>query len=81
VTPEPRLAGGEFNPEELTAGCGDEVLLVGHEPDLSTALARLTGARARMKKGGLAAIEGGELTLLLRSSELGAIAASDRGGD
>ncbi len=54
------------------------VLLVGHEPDLSTVVAELTGARIDLKKGGLAVvrIEGasGELMVLLRPSELALIA-------
>ncbi|HEV3323019.1 MAG TPA: histidine phosphatase family protein [Solirubrobacteraceae bacterium] len=55
-------------------------LLVGHEPDLSTVVAELTGARIDLKKGGLAVvrIEGasGELMVLLRPSELALIAKS-----
>lgn len=68
------LAGGRFDPRELAAGRGD-VLLVGHEPDLSTAVAELTGAKVDMKKGGLAAIEDGELLALLRPEHLEQIAA------
>ena len=49
------LAGGDFDPADLAAGRA-EVLLVGHEPDLSRALQASTGARTEMKKGGLAAI-------------------------
>ena len=50
------------------------VMFVGHEPDLSTAVAELTGAASvRMRKGGLACIEfygvpepgGGEIAWLL----------------
>jgi phosphohistidine phosphatase len=50
------------------------VLFVGHEPDLSSALAELTGAASvRMRKGGLACVEfygtpepgGGEIAWLL----------------
>jgi phosphohistidine phosphatase len=67
---EPRLAGGEFDPEELAAGLGDNVLLVGHEPDFSDAVRTLTGARIDFKKGGVAAIDGGKLILLLRPREL-----------
>lgn len=67
------LAGGDFDPLELAAGRGD-VLLVGHEPDFSNAIARLTGAKAVIKKGGLAAIEDGELLALLRPSDLKQIA-------
>ncbi len=67
---EPRLAGGEFDPEELAAGLGDNVLLVGHEPDFSDAVCTLTGARIDFKKGGVAAIDDGKLILLLRPREL-----------
>ena len=68
-----RLSGGSFDPVEVALGNGDEVLLVGHEPDLSDAIARVTGARVKMKKGGLAAIEDGELHVLVRPRELKAI--------
>jgi phosphohistidine phosphatase len=67
---EPKLAGGPFDPEALAAGLGDDVLLVGHDPDFSMAVHSLTGAQVRMKKGGLAGIEKGELKVLLRPSEL-----------
>ncbi len=72
---EPALAGGPFDPEALAAGHGDEVLLVGHDPDFSTAVHDMTGALVRMKKGGLAGVESGELVALLRPAELEAIAA------
>jgi phosphohistidine phosphatase len=72
---EPKLAGGPFDPAELAAGEGDDVLLVGHDPDFSEAVHRLTGARVRMKKGGLAGIDEGELRVLLRPAELSAIAS------
>jgi phosphohistidine phosphatase len=67
---EPKLSGGPFDAEALAAGLGDEVLLVGHDPDFSMALHDLTGAQARMKKGGLAGVEKGELLVLLRPKEL-----------
>jgi phosphohistidine phosphatase len=67
---EPKLAGGPFDAEALAAGLGDNVLLVGHDPDFSMAVHALTGAQVRMKKGGLAAVEKGELTTLLRPDEL-----------
>ncbi|HKN93856.1 MAG TPA: histidine phosphatase family protein, partial [Thermoleophilaceae bacterium] len=60
VSVDERLKGGPFDPEELGAGL-DEVLLVGHDPDFSMAVHNLTGAQVRMKKGGLAGIEKGEL--------------------
>jgi len=71
-----RLSGGSFDPVELALGHGVEVLLVGHEPDFSEAIARVTGARVKIKKGGLAAIEDGELHLLARPRELKVIAKS-----
>ena len=71
---EERLSGGSFDPVELALGLGDEVLLVGHDPDFSDAIARVTGARVKLKKGGLAAIGEGELHLLVRPRELKAIA-------
>lgn len=71
---EPKLAGGRFDAEAVAAGLGDEVLLVGHDPDFSMAVHSLTGAQVRMKKGGLAGIEKGELKVLLRPAELKRIA-------
>jgi phosphohistidine phosphatase len=54
------------------------LLLVGHEPDLSSIAGDLTGARIDLKKGGLAVVRlegaGGELTVLLRPRELALIA-------
>jgi phosphohistidine phosphatase len=47
---------------------------VGHEPDFSRAIQATTGARVELKKGGLAAINGGLLLTLLRSPQLKAIA-------
>jgi phosphohistidine phosphatase len=73
---EPKLAGGPFDAEALAAGLGDDVLLVGHDPDFSMAVHSLTGAQVRMKKGGLAAVEKGELRVLLRPDETLAIAES-----
>ena len=69
------LRGGDFDPEALAAGRGN-VLLVGHEPDFSRAVATATGARIKLKKGGLAAIEDGTLTVLLDPAQLEAIASS-----
>jgi phosphohistidine phosphatase len=73
VVEEDRLAGGDFDPLELAAGL-DEVLLVGHEPDFSDVIGELIGGRVDMKKGGLAAVEDGELRLLLRPKETKLIA-------
>ena len=72
---EPKLAGGPFDAEALAAGLGDEVLLVGHDPDFSMAVHSLTGAQVRMKKGGLAGVEKGELMVLMRPRELKTIRA------
>lgn len=71
---EPKLAGGPIDPEELAIGRGENVLLVGHDPDFSMAVHRTTGAQVRMKKGGLAGIQNGELKVLMRPSELEATA-------
>jgi phosphohistidine phosphatase len=74
VTVEVALSGEPFDVHALTAGLG-EVLLVGHDPSFSLTVHDLTGAQARLKKGGLAGIAKGELVALLRPTELGAIAA------
>jgi phosphohistidine phosphatase len=71
---ESALAGGSFDGPALTARLGDDVLLVGHDPDFSNAVHDLTGARVSMKKGGLAGVAGDELTVLLRPAELKRIA-------
>ena len=72
-TIDERLQGGDFDPLELAAGV-DEVLLVGHEPDFSTAIGDLTGGRVDMKKGGLAAVDDGTLRVLIRPKETKSIA-------
>jgi phosphohistidine phosphatase len=73
VVIEDRLRGGDFDALDLAAGV-DQVLLVGHEPDFSRAIAALIGGSVDMKKGGLAAVEDGELRVLLRPREIKAIA-------
>ena len=66
------LSGGPFDPLELA---GDRnVLLVGHEPDFSDAVAELTGARVKLKKGGIACVDSGTLHALWRPAELRLIA-------
>jgi phosphohistidine phosphatase len=67
---EPKLAGGPFDAEALAAGLGDDVLLIGHDPDFSMAIHSLTGAQVRMRKGGVAGVEKGELLVLMRPQEL-----------
>lgn len=76
VTAEPALAGEPFDVDELTSGLGD-VLLVGHDPAFSMLLHDLTGAQARMRKGGLAGISKGELVTLLGPKEVSAIATTE----
>ncbi len=71
------LRGGAFDALELSAGRGN-VLLVGHEPDFSGEVARLTGADVRLRKGGLAIVDGGTLVALLRRRDLAAIVAARR---
>ncbi len=68
----PELRGGAFDSPGLAAGRGD-VLLVGHEPDLSREIARLSGANVKLRKGGLAVLDGGTLVGLLRPKDLAAI--------
>jgi len=61
---------------EKTLLNGGNVLLVGHEPAFSDEIARLTGGRVKLRKGGLAIVDGSTLTALLRPADLGRIAAS-----
>ncbi len=70
------LRGGDFDPVEIAEGA--DLLLVGHEPDFSRAIQAVTGARVELKKGGLAAIEGGALLTLLRPAQLRAIGSGRR---
>jgi phosphohistidine phosphatase len=78
----PLLANGVQAREalELLAGIGGEgpLLLVAHEPDLSSIVGELTGARVDLKKDGLAVVRlgagGAELVILLRPAELALIA-------
>jgi phosphohistidine phosphatase len=69
----PPIADGRYDILDIVAGRGN-VLLVGHEPDLSSEIARLTGSRLKMKKGGLAVLDRHTLRALLRPAELAAIA-------
>jgi phosphohistidine phosphatase len=67
------LRGGDFDPAELAAGRGT-VLLVGHEPDFSRAVQLATGGKVEIKKGGLAAISGSALVVLMRPAQIRRIA-------
>lgn len=77
IEPEiaPQLVGGGFDSLALSAGRGD-VLLVGHEPDLSDEVARLTGARVKLRKGGIVILEPSLLHALLRPKDLRRIAGA-----
>jgi phosphohistidine phosphatase len=70
------LRGGPFDSLALVAGRGEGVLLVGHEPDFSGEVGRLTGANVKLRKGGLAIVDGSTLVALLRPVDLAAIAAA-----
>jgi phosphohistidine phosphatase len=73
IVTEAAIAGATYEPERLTAGLGN-AMLVGHNPSMSDALHDMTGARVRLRKGGIAAVKGGELMLLMTPTELAAIA-------
>jgi phosphohistidine phosphatase len=75
-TVDERLAGGPFDAREVAGENGQDVLLVGHDPDFSLAVNHMTGAQVRMKKASLAGVDRGELKALLRPSELKALAGS-----
>jgi phosphohistidine phosphatase len=83
------LAGGFDAPQALDAlravPADGRLLLVGHEPDLSNIVGELTGARADVKKGGLAIVRldgaRGELVVLVRPRELALIAGIPLGGE
>ena len=73
ITTEAAIAGSTYDPERLAAGLG-ETMLVGHNPSMSSVLRDMTGARAHLRKGGIAAVQRGELILLMTPQELAAIA-------
>ena len=83
-----RLASGFDAAQALDAAhelsADGRLLIVGHEPDLSGAVAELTGGRVDLKKGGLAVVRlegvGGELAALMRPRELALIAGVPVGG-
>jgi phosphohistidine phosphatase len=80
--PEPIIhesLGGGFDARDAAellaaSAASGALLLVGHEPDLSGLVSALTGARIEMKKGGIAAIRGGVLVVLLRPREIELVA-------
>jgi phosphohistidine phosphatase len=74
---EPEIAPelqGDFDARDLVAGRGN-AMLVGHEPYFSAEIARLTGANVKLRKGGLAIVDGSTLVALLRPEDLAAIAS------
>jgi phosphohistidine phosphatase len=73
IVTEPGLADADYDPARLAAGHGD-VLMVGHNPAMSTVLHGLTGARVHMRKAGLAGVDGRELVVLMTPREISAIA-------
>jgi len=77
VRVEPALSGEPFDVHDLVAG-HEDVLLVGHDPSFTLLIHDLTGAQARLKKGGMAGIAKGELVVLLRPTELTAIAEAEQ---
>ena len=77
VTAEPALAGGSFDAEKLAAGV-ENALLVGHDPSFTEKIEELTGARVKLPKCGLAAVDRGRLRVLLRPADLAAIAHNQR---
>ena len=74
VAEDERLAGGPFDPHELAAENGENVMLVGHDPDFSLAVHRMTGAQVRLPKAAVVGVDRGELKVLLRPAELRALA-------
>ncbi len=69
-----QLAGGPFDAEEVAKEVGENAILVGHDPDLSMAVHRMTGAQVRLPKGAVVGVDRGELKVLLRLQELRALA-------
>jgi phosphohistidine phosphatase len=85
----PPLAG-EFDARQALdalaeLGADGCILLVGHEPDLSTLAGELSGGRIDLKKGGVAAVRldgsSGELVVLMRPRELALIGGVPAGRD
>ena len=74
IIEDERLAGGPFDAHELATEFGEDLMLVGHDPDFSLAVHRMTGAQMRMPKSGVVAVNHGELKVALRPAELRALA-------
>jgi phosphohistidine phosphatase len=67
------LRGGPVDALALATERGG-VLLVGHEPDFSNAIAGLTGGRVKLRKGGIACVDETVLQALLGPKDLRRIA-------
>lgn len=88
AAPHRALSGGFAREDALEVLAGRDpdarVLLVGHEPDFSQLVHDLTGARADVKKGGVAGLRvargAGELLALLRPVELALMARAAAAG-
>lgn len=65
---------GDDTARRLTPKGEGQAPLVGHEPDFSNEVARLTGGRLKLRKGGLAIVDGSTLLALLRPRDLAALA-------
>jgi len=74
VIEDDRLGGGPFDATSIAAEHGQDVMLVGHDPDFSAAVHTLTGAQVRLPKSALVGVDRGELKVLLRPSELAVLA-------
>jgi len=77
LTEDDRLAGGPFDAQEVAGEVGEDAILVGHDPDLSMAVHRMTGAQVRLPKGAVVGVDRGELKVLLRLEELRALCQED----
>ena len=73
----------------LSADCGpdDEIMFVGHNPDMSYVVSELTGVTVGMKKGGLARVDAyvaeadaGELVWLIAPKVFDALGAKEQTG-
>jgi phosphohistidine phosphatase len=74
IVHEPLREGFDARDARELMVADQRILVVGHNPDLAQVVYDLTGARADLKKGGVAGLREHELLALLRPRELDAIA-------